>query len=76
MTSPETLYTKSVVIELSFPLVTHTTYFDTWFGRYGFLNSGFSAEQVLDRLGIQELGQVSGAQDVQNLLWSEYKIWR
>jgi hypothetical protein len=28
---------------------THTTYSDTWFGRYGFLKSGYSAELILDR---------------------------
>ncbi len=33
MTSPETLYTKNVVKELSFLLVTHTTCFDIRFGR-------------------------------------------
>jgi hypothetical protein len=50
------LYTKDVVNELSFLLVTHTTCFDIWFGRYGFLKSGFSAGQILDRLGIHVLG--------------------
>jgi hypothetical protein len=44
MTSPETLYTKNTVNELSFPLVTHTAYFDTWFGCYGFLKLGYGAE--------------------------------
>jgi hypothetical protein len=38
MTSLETLYTKNVANELSFLLVTHMTYFDTRFGRYGFLS--------------------------------------
>jgi hypothetical protein len=63
MNSPETLYTKNVVNELSFLLVTHTTCFDIRFGRYGFLKSGFSAGQILDRMGIQLLGQVFGPQD-------------
>jgi hypothetical protein len=76
MTSPETLYTKNVFNKLRFLLVTHMTCFDIRFGRYGFLKSGFSAGQILDRLGIQVLGQVFGPQDIQNLLWSEYKIWR
>jgi hypothetical protein len=44
MTSPETLYTKNVVNELSFPLVTHTAHFDIRFGSYRFLNSGYDAE--------------------------------
>jgi hypothetical protein len=74
MISPETLYTKNVVNELSFLLVTHMTYFDLRFSRYGFLNSDFSAGQILHRLGIHVLGQVFGPQDVQNLLRSEYKI--
>jgi hypothetical protein len=63
MNSPETLYTKNVINELSFLLVTHTTCFDIRFGRYGFLKSGFSAGQILDRMGIQLLGQVFGPQD-------------
>jgi hypothetical protein len=52
MTSPETLYRKNVVNELRFQLVTHTTCFDIRFGHYRFLKSGFSAGQILDRLGI------------------------
>jgi hypothetical protein len=44
MTSPETLNTKVAVNELSFPFVTHTAYFDTWFGRYGLLKLGYGAE--------------------------------
>jgi hypothetical protein len=63
MTSLETLYMKSVIDELIFLLVTHMTCFDTRFGRYGFLNSDFSAGQILDRLGIQVLGQVFEPQD-------------
>jgi hypothetical protein len=39
MTSPETLYTKNSVNEHSFVPVTHTAYFDTRFGRYGFLKT-------------------------------------
>jgi hypothetical protein len=74
MTSSETLYTKNVANKLSFPLVTHRTCFDTRFGCYGFLKSGYSADQILDRLGIQVLGKVFGPQDVQNLLRSEYKF--
>jgi hypothetical protein len=76
MTSPEILYTKNVVNELSFPLVTHTTCFDIRFGRYGFLKSGDSADQVLDRLGIHVLGQAFGPQEVQNLWGFEYKFCR
>jgi hypothetical protein len=30
------LYKKNAINELSFPLVTHTAYFDARFGRYGF----------------------------------------
>jgi hypothetical protein len=36
----ETSYMKNVTNELSFLLVTHTTCFSIWFGRYGILNSG------------------------------------
>jgi hypothetical protein len=63
MTSPETLYTKNVTNKLRFLLVTHTTCFDIRFGRYGILKSGFSSGQILDRQGIQVLGQVFGPQD-------------
>jgi hypothetical protein len=44
MTSLETLYTKNAVNELSFLLITHTDYFDTRFGCYGFLKLGYGAE--------------------------------
>jgi hypothetical protein len=49
MTFPETLYTKNSVNELSFTPVTHTSYSDTRFCRYGFLNLGYGAELILDR---------------------------
>jgi hypothetical protein len=48
MASPETLNTKVVVNELSFPLVTHTTYSDARFDSYGILNSRQGAENFLD----------------------------
>jgi hypothetical protein len=44
MTSLETLYTKNAVNKYSFPLVTHTAYFDTRFGCYLFLKTGQGAE--------------------------------
>jgi hypothetical protein len=50
MTSPETLYTKNAINELNFTPVTHTAYSDTWFGRYGFLKSGYGAELIPDRM--------------------------
>jgi hypothetical protein len=43
---------KNVINELSFLMVTHTTYFDIQFGRYGILKSDFSSGQILDSLGI------------------------
>jgi hypothetical protein len=67
---------KNVINELSFLLVTHTTCFDIWFGPYGILKSDLSAGQILDRQGLQVLGQVFGPQDGWSLLGSEYKIWR
>jgi hypothetical protein len=63
MTSPKILHMKNVINELSFPLVTHTTYFDTQFGSYGFLKSGYRAGHILGRLGIQVLDQVFGSQE-------------
>jgi hypothetical protein len=51
---------KNVINELSFLLVTHTTYFNTRFGRYGILKSGYHADQILDRLGIQAKIQFLG----------------
>jgi hypothetical protein len=50
LTSPETLYTKHAVNELSFLVVTHTTCFNIRFDRYEFLKLGFSVGQILDRL--------------------------
>jgi hypothetical protein len=50
MTFPETSHKKNVTDKLSFPLVTHTTHFDKWFGRYGILKSCFSSRHDLDRL--------------------------
>jgi hypothetical protein len=44
MTSPKTLYTNNAINELSFPLVTHTAYFDARSGRYELLKSGSGAE--------------------------------
>jgi hypothetical protein len=49
MTSPETLHMKDAINEHSFPLDTHTAYFNTQFGRYGFLKSHYSAELIPDR---------------------------
>jgi hypothetical protein len=50
MTSPEALHTKNVANELSFPLVTHMTHFNKWFGCYGILKPCFSSGHDLDRL--------------------------
>jgi hypothetical protein len=47
MKFPEALYMKNTVNEHCFPLVTHTAYFDTRFGRYRLLKSvklGYDAE--------------------------------
>jgi hypothetical protein len=41
---------KDAVNGHNFPLVPHTAYFDTWFGRYRFLKSGYGAELILDRM--------------------------
>jgi hypothetical protein len=50
MTSPETLHTKNVANEHSFPLVTHTTHFGIRFGRYGIWKYCSSSGQAKDRL--------------------------
>jgi hypothetical protein len=50
ITSTETSHTKNVTNKLSFPLVTHTTHFDIWFGCYGILKSCFSTGHVMNRL--------------------------
>jgi hypothetical protein len=50
MTFPETSHMKNVTNELSFPLVTHMTHFDKWFGCYGILKFCFSSGHDLDRL--------------------------
>jgi hypothetical protein len=64
---PETLNTKLAVHELSFALVTHTSYSNARFVSYGILKSGQGAEHILDRLGIQANDQVLRAEDVQIL---------
>jgi hypothetical protein len=64
MASPETSYTKNVVNELSFLLITHMTYFDIRFGPYSIMNSGSISGQILDSLGhkclIRFLGHKEG----------------
>jgi hypothetical protein len=74
MTSPKTLYTKNTINELSFSPVTHTSYFDTRFGRYGFLKSGYGADQILDRLIIQVIDQVLGPQEARRLPGFEHRF--
>jgi hypothetical protein len=60
MTSPETSYTKNIINELSFLLVTHTTHFDMRFGRYGALKICFSFGQVMDILDCMCLVRLLG----------------
>jgi hypothetical protein len=50
MTSPATSNPENAINEHSFPLIIHTAYFDTRFGRYGLLKSGNGVELILDRL--------------------------
>jgi hypothetical protein len=54
---------KIAINELSIPLVTHTVYFDKWFGNYGLLKSGYSAESILDRLDIHVIDHVLRPQE-------------
>jgi hypothetical protein len=58
MTSLETLDTKNTINKHSFRLITHTTYSDTRFDHYKFLESGYGAEQILDRLDIEMKSQL------------------
>jgi hypothetical protein len=58
MNSPETLNTKVATNELSFPLVTDTTYSDARFDSYVILKSGQGAEDFLDSLNIPINDQV------------------
>jgi hypothetical protein len=74
MTSPETLHTKDVINEVISLLITHIAYFGIRFDCYDFFNSGFTAGQFLDRLVIQVLGEVFGAQDEWNSLRFENMI--
>jgi hypothetical protein len=76
MTFPETLNTKGVVNELSFPLVAHMAYSDARFDSYGISNSGRGAENVLDRLGRPANNQVLRAEDARILVRVVYKIHR
>jgi hypothetical protein len=50
MTFLETSHKKNVANKLSFPLVTHMTHFDKWFGCYGILKSCFSSGYVMEIL--------------------------
>jgi hypothetical protein len=63
MTSLETSYTKDVTNELSFLLVTHTTYSNARLIVTGFLKSGPGAEDFLDRLDILMNDQILRAED-------------
>jgi hypothetical protein len=63
VTFPETLYTKAVANELSFPLVTHMTSSNIQSNRYEFLKSDLDAEQILDRLTIHVFDQNFGPED-------------
>jgi hypothetical protein len=74
MTSPETLNMKIAVNELSIPLVTHTVYFDRWFGNYGLLKSGYSVESILDKLDIPVIDHVLRPQEARNLLRFEHGL--
>jgi hypothetical protein len=76
MTSLDTLHTKSAVNELSFLLATHMSYFNTGFGRYGLLKSGYGTDQILDRLDRQVIDQVFRALEVQILLGLEHGFRR
>jgi hypothetical protein len=76
MTFPETLNTKVVVDKLSFSLVTHTDYSDARFDSYRILNSGWGAENFLDRLGRPADDQVLGAEDARILAMVIYKFRR
>jgi hypothetical protein len=58
---------KNAINELIFLVVTHTAYFDTRFGSYGFFKSGYGAEQILDRLIILVIHQILGPQEARNL---------
>jgi hypothetical protein len=76
MTFPETLNTKVVDKEHSFPLVTHMSYSDARFGSYGILKSGQGAENFLDRLCRPANDQVLRAEDARNMTRVIYKFRR
>jgi hypothetical protein len=65
---------RNIINELSFPLVTHTTCFDTWFGCYGYLKSGYRAGQIPGRLDIQVLDQDFGLQEARKLLGFDHEF--
>jgi polyphosphate kinase 2 (PPK2 family) len=70
------LYTENTVNELTSSLVTRMACFDTRFGCYRFLKSGYSAEQILDRLDIQVLDQFFRLQEERNMQRFEYRFCR
>jgi hypothetical protein len=76
MTSPETLNTKVVVNELSFPLVTHTVYSDAQLESYGILKSGQGVEHSLDRLDRPPNDQILSVEDARILARDVHKFCR
>jgi hypothetical protein len=76
MIFPETLNTKVSANELSFPLVTHTVYSDTWLDSYGILKSGQGAGNFLDRLDRPANNQFLRAEDARNMVMVVYKFHR
>jgi hypothetical protein len=54
---------KNAINELHLSPVTHMADFDKRFGRYGFFKSGYSADQILDRLDLQVIDQVFGPRE-------------
>jgi hypothetical protein len=52
MTSPEILYTRVAINEISFLLVTHTTYSDARFDSYRIFEVRLRCCTILDRLDI------------------------
>jgi hypothetical protein len=74
MTFPETLNTKVADSELSFPLVTHVSYFNARFDSYGILKLGRGAENFLDRLCRPANNQVLGAEDARIMARVDYKF--
>jgi hypothetical protein len=74
MTSPETMYTKVAINELSFLLVTHTTYSDERFDSYGIFWSQVTVLNCFGQIGHWNKTPALGAKNEWILMRLDYRF--